>query len=165
MLKRWLFKLLKLIAFVALYFTVLIPVRETTMTFITKNSLEVLKQPISVYEQGNRGITVINTTNGERAKARVPFGMNFFIGVIGLILIDATRKFYFIESAVQVFFGVIIASAFYFGVQGHPMALQIADMSSIYFLPLSSLFMVVLAFIEKKQRTTDQHEGNPLQAT
>ncbi len=142
--------LISIAVFVALYFVAIIPLREGTMSGLVSKFEKTKVNEISVYEQGARGITVTLRGNQGRFKARVPFGMNFFIGIIGLIMISATRKFFFIEVGVQLIFGIIIGASFLWGSAGNVVGLQISDMSSIYFLPLSSLFMVVLAFIEKK---------------
>ncbi len=120
------------------------------MSEVKAQMFENIDEKIKIFEEGARGVTVYEVGFSQKYKARVPFGMNFFIGIIGLILISATKKFYLIEIGVQIVFGLIIAFSFIYGVQGNISFLRISDMASIYFLPLSSLFMVVLAFIEKK---------------
>ncbi len=120
------------------------------MSEVKAQMFENIDEKIKIFEEGARGVTVYEVGFSQKYKARVPFGMNFFIGIIGLILISATKKFYLIEIGVQIVFGLIIAFSFIYGVQGYISFLRISDMASIYFLPLSSLFMVVLAFIEKK---------------
>lgn len=144
------YKFLVLVFFIGVYFQGIIPSREISMDFLKSSMSEKMSTEVKVFEEGARGITVYKVGNIGKYKARVPFGMNFFIGFIGLILISAARKFYFIEIGVQLIFGIIIFSSFLYGVKGNTFLLRISDMASIYFLPLSSLFMVVLAFIEKK---------------
>lgn len=148
--KNILFKTLALVLFILFYFKGVIPLRESAMDQVKSHMYENIDEEIKIFEEGARGVTVYEVGFSQKYKARIPFGMNFFIGIIGLILISATRKFYFIEIGVQVLFGSIIAFSFLYGVQGNISFLRISDMASIYFLPLSSLFMVVLAFIEKK---------------
>ncbi|MEP1151855.1 MAG: hypothetical protein ABJH08_09020 [Balneola sp.] len=148
--KSLFFRFLALIFFIGLYFQAVIPFREFSMDVLKSNMSENKSAEVKVFEEGARGITVYKIGNVNKYKARVPFGMNFFIGIIGLVLISSSRKFYLIEIGVQLLFGAIIFSAFLYGVKGNTFLLRISDMASIYFLPLSSLFMVVLAFIEKK---------------
>lgn len=143
-------KILFLIVFILFYFKGVIPLRERAMSELKTQMFENIDEKIKIFEEGARGVTVYEVGFSQKYKARVPFGMNFFIGIIGLILISATKKFYLIEIGVQILFGLIIAFSFIYGVQGNISFLRISDMASIYFLPLSSLFMVVLAFIEKK---------------
>ncbi len=120
------------------------------MLFYKTPVLSNLHEQFVVEKDSPRYLSVIQVNKRKEYAARVPFGMNFFIGIIGLVLISATKKFYYIEVGVQVFFGILIFISFFYGTQGNIIFLQISDMASIYFLPLSSLFMVVLAFIEKK---------------
>lgn len=148
--KKVLFKTLSLVLFILFYFKGVIPLRESAMNKVKSHMYENIDEDIKIFEEGARGVTVYEVGFSQKYKARIPFGMNFFIGIIGLILISATKKFYSIEIGVQILFGVIIVFSFLYGVQGHISFLRISDMASIYFLPLSSLFMVVLAFIEKK---------------
>ena len=148
--KKVLFKTLSLVLFILFYFKGVIPLRESAMNKVKSHMYENIDKDIKIFEEGARGVTVYEVGFSQKYKARIPFGMNFFIGIIGLILISATKKFYSIEIGVQILFGVIIVFSFLFGVQGNISFLRISDMASIYFLPLSSLFMVVLAFIEKK---------------
>jgi|TARA_R100000951_G_scaffold105957_2_gene100091 hypothetical protein len=148
--KKTAFKLLSLVVFVLIYFKAVIPFREISMEEVKSKLTETISEEIKIYEQGARGVTVYAVGSPQKYKARIPFGMNFFIGIIGLILISATKKFYYIEIGVQLIFGLIIVLSFLYGVKGNISFLRISDMASVYFLPLSSLFMVVLAFIEKK---------------
>ena len=148
--KKVLFKTLAFVLFILFYFKGVIPLRESAMNKVKSHMYESIGEEIKVFEEGARGVTVYEVGFSQKYKARIPFGMNFFIGIIGLILISATKKFYFIEIGVQVLFGVIIIFSFLSGIKGNISFLRISDMASIYFLPLSSLFMVVLAFIEKK---------------
>ncbi|MEQ9089787.1 MAG: hypothetical protein RIE52_01785 [Balneola sp.] len=147
--KKVLIKTLALVLFILFYFKGVIPLRESAMNEINSNMYENIDDKIKIFEEGARGVTVYEVGFSQKYKARIPFGMNFFIGIIGLILISATKKFYFIEIGIQILFGLIIAFSFLYGIQGTISFLRISDMASIYFLPLSSLFMVVLAFIEK----------------
>ena len=148
--KQRILKFISLIIFIGIYFQGVIPVRELTMSkFKSKLNVE-MNENIKVRGEGPRAITVYEKGSAESYKARVPFGMNFFIGFIGLILISASKKFYFIEIIVQILLGVLIFLFFLYGVKDNVFLLKISDMISIYFLPLVSLFMVVLAFIEKK---------------
>lgn len=148
--KQFILKLIFLICFIGIYFQGIIPLREVSMDKLKSEMKVELNNNIKIFEEGARGISVYKMGFPEKYKARVPFGMNFFIGFIGLILISASKKFYLIEISVQIVFGVIIFASFLYGVKGSTFFLRISDMSSVYFLPLSSLFMVVLAFIEKK---------------
>lgn len=150
MLNKFLIKTGVLIGFITVYFFGIIPAREASMTQIKSQMNEKIVESFTVFEEGNRGVTVQEKKTQKKYKARVPFGMNFFIGMIGLIIISAKKKYYIIESVAQIIFGVFITLSFLIGVQGYAFLLQISDMLSVYFLPLVSLFMVVLAFIEKK---------------
>jgi hypothetical protein len=144
------FKIFMLVLFILFYFKGVISLREVTMDKVKVAMVESMSDKVNVFEEGARGVTVFVTGSPQKYKARIPFGMNFFIGIIGLILISASKKFYYIEIAVQIFFGLIIIFSFLHGVKDNVFFLRISDMASVYFLPLSSLFMVVLAFIEKK---------------
>lgn|GEM_PF-559730 len=150
MTKKVLFKTLALVLFILFYFKGIIPLRESAMNEVKSQMFENIDEKIEIFEEGARGVTVYEVGFSQKYKARIPFGMNFFIGIIGLILISATKKFYSIEIGVQILFGLIIIVSFLNGIKGNVSFLRISDMASIYFLPLSSLFMVVLAFIEKK---------------
>lgn len=148
--KKLIFKVLGLVVFIFAYFNAIIPLREGVMIKVKSKMTERIADNIKIIEEGARGVTVSETSFSTKYKARIPFGMNFFIGMIGLIFISASKKFYGIEIGVQILFGFIILGAFLYGVKGNVTYLRISDMASVYFLPLSSLFMVVLAFIEKK---------------
>ncbi len=151
-------KIVHISIFILLYFTIVIPFRNMSMSYFKETAKKEFIQDINIFQDSPRYFSVSLGNENREFVARVPFGMNFFIGIIGLIFISATRKFFFIEVGVQILFGIIIFSSFLYGVKGHPLALQISDMSSIYFLPLSSLFMVVLGFIEKKS-LSESHEA------
>lgn len=148
--KQLIVKFIFIIAFVGLYFVAIIPVREVGMTFLKEKVHEIKSENIDIFEEGARGMTVNEVGNSKMYKARISFGMNFFIGILGLITISAHRRYFISEVLIQLFFTALIFSAYLKGVQGSPIFLQIADMSSVYFLPLSSLFMVVLGFMDRK---------------
>lgn len=124
--------------------------RNVSMSYFSGLIIDNLSEEITVVDSNTRYMSVKKLNEKKEYASRVPFGMNFFIGFIGLILISSSRKFYLIEISVQVIFGVIIFLSFLYGVKGSTFLLRISDMASVYFLPLSSLFMVLLAFIEKK---------------
>lgn len=145
-----LFKILGLIFFIACYFIAVIPAREAAMKKVKTETSKNIANTVKVFQEGERGIIVYKQGTPEKFKARISFGMNFFIGIIGLILISASNKFYLIEIAVQILFGALIIITFFSGIKGNIAMLRISNMTSVYFLPLSSLFMVVLAFMEKK---------------
>ena len=94
MTKKTAFKLLSLVVFVLIYFKAVIPMREISMSEVKSKLTETIAEEIKVFELGARGVTVYAVGSPQKYKARIPFGMNFFIGIIGLILISATRKFF-----------------------------------------------------------------------
>ena len=78
--KKTAFKLLSLVVFVLIYFKAVIPFREISMEEVKSKLTEIISEEIKIYEQGARGVTVYAVGSPQKYKARIPFGMNFFIG-------------------------------------------------------------------------------------
>lgn len=148
--KSFLLKIVFIVTFIVIYFFAIIPVREVGMSFLKQRVHETKSDKIEIFEEGARGMTVNEVGKSKVYKARISFGMNFFIGFLGLIVISSHRRYFYSEILVQIFFTILIFGSYLNGVKGSVISLQIADMSSVYFLPLSSLFMVVLGFMDRK---------------
>ena len=146
--------------FTLAYFNMIIPLRETIMIQVNTTIRENLPAHIFVEEEGKRAMNLGVSNTNKIYKIRMSYGMNFFIGVLGLIIISAPRKYFWIEFIIQAVCGVIIFITAYLGIVFLNHFLVISDLFSIYLLPLSSLIMVILAFIEKKHAKEHVvHEG------
>lgn len=146
--------------FALLYFKGIIPVRGLTMDAVSSYIESNKTEDVLILKKAARTVTVGLDGCADEYQVRVPFGMNFFIGILGLTFMSASRKYFYAEVITQIVCGVVIFLTVAIGVQSFYTMLIISDLFSIYLLPLSSLVMVILAFIEKKQlKEVSSNEG------
>lgn len=82
---------------------------------------------------------------------KLPFGFFFFLGIIGLILIGANKNYYFILIGIHLLISLIGALIFTFLVYKSAWMLAVSDLLSRYLIPLSSIAIIPLSLIEKRQ--------------
>ncbi len=85
---------------------------------------------------------------------KIPFGSFFLFSMIGLIIIDSKRKHYYILTSIHLIGGVISFSFFVLGINTFTQFLVIPDIISRYLLPVCSLGVVALSYLEKKNKLT-----------
>lgn len=81
---------------------------------------------------------------------KVPFGSFFFIGMIGLILLGAGKKYFLYLIGIHAFVLLTGTLIFRIDMMQHFRLLIITDLLSRYLIPLCSLGMIPLALIETK---------------
>lgn len=115
--------------------------------------------------EGERGITTIEpaqvsiTFTLEKINTRVykiSFDMFFLFSCIGLVLVEGNRRDYLVLVSIH-FIGGILSTAFmWISINSNPGLLIIPDALSGYFIPLCSLGLVALVYIQKKNELRNE---------
>lgn len=82
---------------------------------------------------------------------KVPFGSFFLIGMVGLIVLNARRHYYFILIGIHVLVLLICSIIFMMDIAQYYQLLIITDLLSRYLIPLCSIGIIPLAFLERKE--------------
>ncbi len=85
---------------------------------------------------------------------KIPFGSFFLFSAIGLIIIDSERKHYYILSLIHFIGGIVSFSFFVLGINVFTPVLIIPDIIARYLMPVCSLGVVALSYLEKKNKLT-----------
>lgn len=83
---------------------------------------------------------------------KLPFGMFFLFGCIGLVLVDSKRKDFLILVSIHLIGGIISTAFMWIGINSSSSLLIIPDALSRYFIPLCSLGLVALVYIQNKNK-------------
>jgi|AntRauTorcE11897_2_1112592.scaffolds.fasta_scaffold00349_4 hypothetical protein len=116
-----------------------------------QNHVENIDQ-ISVKELGTRLINV-NYQAGDFQKIlhyKFPFGFFFLLGIIGLILIGSEKNFYILLIGIHAFTAIIASLTFSLLAGQSVWLLIVCDMLSRYFIPLSSIGIIPLSLLAKR---------------
>ncbi|MEX0723187.1 MAG: hypothetical protein WD357_00610 [Gracilimonas sp.] len=150
---------MKKIALVGLYILFhLFILREPRTTLFSwqtegfvQNKVEAIDQ-VSVKELGTRLIYVeYQTDNFEKIlHYKFPFGFFFLLGIIGLILIGSDKGFYIILIGIHAFMIIVASLTFSLFVSQGVWSLVVCDMLSRYFIPLSSIGIIPLSLLAKR---------------
>lgn len=82
---------------------------------------------------------------------KFPFGMFFLFALLGLVAIAGDKRFYMYLIFVHIA-GVILSNIFlYVGLKYSPWLIAITDLLTRYLIPLCSMGMVPLAYLEKRK--------------
>jgi hypothetical protein len=81
---------------------------------------------------------------------KFPFGFFFLLGMVGLILIGSNKNFYLILTAIHLIVAIIAGFIFYYLIDQSVWWLAVCDMLSRYFIPLASIGIIPLSFLEKR---------------
>ncbi|MEX0856896.1 MAG: hypothetical protein WD016_02020 [Balneolaceae bacterium] len=142
-----------------IYFFLLRPVRadinENILLPIIEHSVNNGSNTSIGYEAGSRVSTRIfwgEVSSLNEFYIAVPFGLQFLIGMLGLVSIRADKKYYLALVIIQVVGGILTVSFFYLGALYLKYLLICADLTIRYLTPLCSLGTVPLAFIQKRQQ-------------
>ncbi|MEX0719389.1 MAG: hypothetical protein WD059_01895 [Balneolaceae bacterium] len=138
------------------YFFLLRPIRgeiNQTIFPLVEQSIQESDSQISYSQSGtvSNRIEWGDISNPKELYLKIPFGLNFLIGIIGLILVKAENRYYWILAAIQLGGGIVAFASFYFGTVSSANFLIITDLIMRYLMPLCSLGIVPLAFIQKRQ--------------
>ena len=147
-------KLIVTATFLVTYMYLAIPVRTEIANSLKSYVKENKSEDVIVISELARSIVLGEKYSFYEYRIRIPFSKNFVFGVIGLIFLSAEKRFFFAEAITQLVCGMIIFTTAVIGISNATYFLIISDLFSVYFLPLSSLLMVVLAFREKKSHLT-----------
>lgn len=81
---------------------------------------------------------------------KFPFGFFFLLGMIGLILIGSNKNFYLVLIVIHLFTAIIASLVFSFFIFQSAWWLTVCDMLSRYFIPLSSIGIIPLSLLDKR---------------
>lgn len=137
------------------YFTVLRPLRAVVNESILKPAIHHVADNNTHLELTDDASSVSNLLlidSGGQFYFKVPFGLNFLLAVIGLVLISAKPSFYGYLLLIQII-GVIFAFlSFYLGGVVSLKLVILSDLMVRYLIPLCSLGVVPVAYIFKAQK-------------
>lgn len=153
-------KIVLVILYVLFHIFILRGIRTALFTFQVESQLiqQVEKiENLSVFELQQRMIFLTYEKPGytKEWEYKFPFGYFFLIAITGLILIGADKKFYMILIGIHL--GSVILTSIIFAVSMYfsTWLLIVCDLLSGYLVPLSSLGIVPLAFLEKRQEADE----------
>lgn len=86
---------------------------------------------------------------------KIPFGLFFLIAVISLILLQSDKKFFSYLVFVQIFLGFLSFIGLFLAKYVSITLLSIPDLLSRYLIPLCSLGLVALAYMEQKNKISE----------
>lgn len=153
--KKYLIKAVLISAYVLFHIYLLQPVRTAIFQYqIDENLIEsVQKSQYISFQKLDTRLAVFEYSEGNSEKLffyKVPFGSFFFLGMIGLILIGADKKFFIVLISTH---GVILISASFVlmvDIVQNLSALHILDFLSTYLAPLSALGVIPLSLFYKR---------------
>lgn len=104
------------------------------------------------YSQSSVSFTFEYNANTEFTKKmyKIPFGMFFLFSMIGLIMLGSRKEAFYILIVIHFLGGIISFLALIYSVPDHPYYLVIPDMIGRYLIPLLSLGLVALSYLQKK---------------
>lgn len=107
---------------------------------------------VSISDLGTRLIYIESKTDTIEKiwHYKFPFGFFFLLGMIGLILIGSDKNFYLILITIHVLAAVIATLVFSFLIYQSIWWLAVCDMISRYFIPLSSIGIIPLSLLDKR---------------
>lgn len=121
-----------------------------TDSLVKENITEV--EHVSVSDLGTR-LIYLEYKNDEFQKIwhyKFPFGFFFLLGMIGLIIIGSNKNFYLILIVIHLFTAIIASLVFSFFIFQSVWWLTVCDMLSRYFIPLSSIGIIPLSLLDKR---------------
>ncbi|HBX67699.1 MAG: hypothetical protein CL670_05685 [Balneola sp.] len=143
--------------FVLIYFLVLRPLRVEINKFIYSPVVEVSIESSEQIFSGVESSSVSNSVRWETNNTEkylyinVALGLQFFISIIGFVIIGADKSFYFYLFNVQLLGSLLALLCLYLGSVTVVQLLIVTDLLVRYLIPLCSLGLVLLALIHKKQ--------------
>lgn len=89
---------------------------------------------------------------------KITFGSFFFLAMIALISLNSETKLFVILAGMHVTVIIISSLIFHIGTQWSFALLAVPDLLSRYIIPLVSLGLIPIAYIQNRQKTI--HEGH-----
>ncbi|MFD2532777.1 hypothetical protein [Gracilimonas halophila] len=121
-----------------------------TQTFVSDGVPQI--EEVSINNLGTRLVYIEYETEDFQKiwHYKFPFGFFFLLGMIGLILIGSNKNFYLILTAIHLIVAIIAGFIFYYLIDQSVWWLAVCDMLSRYFIPLASIGIIPLSFLEKR---------------
>lgn len=145
-------KLILVFVVAGVYFII---VREVRKSFVSIQIEKVLEfqgtSSITKIEQAPVSITFILDGSHMRLY-KISFGMFFLFACIGLVLVDSKKKDYLILFLIHMIGGLLSTIFMWVGINSSTSLLVIPDALSRYFIPLCSLGLVALVYIQNKNK-------------
>lgn len=151
-------KLLKkaffIIGFILLYFVAIREVRKVMLQIQAP-----LLEEVSVYEiESVSGVSLtISPIPHKKFQYRIPFDSFLLFSGIGLIALGASIRFFYYLFTVQLAGGILSTIFLWLGVQTTYYFLIVPDIIGRYLIPLSSLGLVALYYIQLNAK--EKNEG------
>jgi hypothetical protein len=146
------------LACIVIYFLLLRPFRAEFNQYVYQPVVQQsIEQSDQLFEGGESSsvssylIWGDTIESGKDLHIKVPFGLHFLLAIIGLVLISAKRSFYLYLLGVQVGGSLMALFCLYLGSLTIVQLLIISDLLLRYLVPLCSLGMVPLAFIDQRK--------------
>lgn len=116
-----------------------------------------INEDLIFYSQSSVSFTFEYNSNKEFTKKmyKIPFGMFFLFALVGLIFIGVVKQSYYYLAGIHFGGGFISFLALWYSIPNHPYFLVIPDMISRYLIPLLSLGLVALSYLQKKNSTDE----------
>lgn len=125
-------------------------------TILPKENGEI-NSNLSFYTEGavSFSFTLSSDSNFTSKKYKIPFGLFFLLPLIGLVILGTLRQDFFVLISIHLLGGIISFLALIYAIPEHPYVLIIPDMLSRYLIPLLSLGLVALSYLQKKNSTDE----------
>lgn len=145
-------KLVLIFAIVGVYFLAVREARKSLVSIQIEKVLEFQgRSSITKIEQAPVSITFALDTFSTRLY-KISFGMFFLFGCIGLVLVESKRTDFLILVSIHLIGGIISTAFMWIGINSSSNLLIIPDALSRYFIPLCSLGLVALVYIQNKNK-------------
>ncbi|MBO6587217.1 MAG: hypothetical protein JJ953_13995 [Gracilimonas sp.] len=163
--KKYLIKAVLIAAYVLFHIYLLRPVRTAIFQYQVDEKLveSVQESQYLSFQKLDTRLAVFEYSEGNSEKLffyKVPFGSFFFLGMIGLILIGADKKFFIVLISAH---SVILISASFVlmvDIVQNLSALHILDFLSTYLAPLSALGVIPLSLFYKRNNHVSNVENS-----
>ena len=154
--KKYLIKAGLITAYVCIHIYLLRPVRTAIFEYQVHDKIfhAVQENKQMACQKLDTRLVVFKYNHDQSEKLfyyKVPFGSWFFIGMVGLILIGADKKYFAILIAAHAL--ILLSSAIIFSMQvtSSIHLLHLLDFLSTYLAPLSALGVIPLSYYNKRE--------------
>ncbi|WP_428236168.1 hypothetical protein [Gracilimonas sp.] len=162
---KYLIKAVLIAAYVLFHIYLLRPVRIVVFQYqVDENLVEtVQKSQYISFQKLDTRLAVFEYSEGNSEKLffyKVPFGSFFFLGMIGLILIGADKKFFIVLISAHSVILISASFALMIDIVQNLSALHILDFLSTYLAPLSALGVIPLSLFYKRNNHVSNVENS-----